>query len=58
MDTKPTMMMMMRLLCKNLSSLTSVLNQNHFKFRLDDSMANVFVYGVAMAADDVFANQS
>ena len=38
-----------------LSSLTLVLNQNHFMFCLDDSMANVFVYGVAMAAD-VFAN--
>ena len=24
---------------------------NHFQLRLDDSMANVFVYGVATAAD-------
>jgi len=38
-----------------LQCLTSVLKQNHFMFRLDDSMAGVFVYGVAMAAD-VFAN--
>jgi len=32
-------------------SLTSDLNQNHFVFRLDDSMVNVCVYGIAMAAD-------
>jgi len=33
----------------------SFLNQNHYMFRLDDNMANVFVSGIAMAAD-VLAN--
>jgi len=38
-----------------LLSLTSVLNEKSPYVCLDDSMANVFVYGIAMAAD-ILAN--